>query len=66
MSVGYRIKKENTQAAGAEIRPLTTDKDVAAALRRAMSPQPNGDLIVYIEDNDKFAAIVKKYGEIAR
>lgn len=64
MLKGYRISKDKMPQAAAEIKPLTTDAKVAASLRQALSPQPNGDMIVYIEPTDAFAEIVRKYGEV--
>ena len=63
MSKAYRISKDNFAGFAGEIKPLTTDTAIAAALRSAISPQPNGDMIVYITNNDVFADIVRKYGE---
>jgi len=62
MLKGFRVAKDDIDAMSVEIRPLTTDPEVAAALRQALSPQPNGDAIIYVEADDAFAAIVAKYG----
>jgi hypothetical protein len=58
----YVISAENKAAAGAEIKPMTTDNVFAKALARSFSPQSNGTIIIYMTPELKsIESICEKY-----
>lgn len=62
MKTYYVISAENKAAAGAEIKPLTTDKTFAQALAAGFCPQPDGTIIIYMSPELKaMESICKKY-----